>query len=103
MKKMLAIEPVVPMSAIVLECEILAECDEKILTKNWKNEFMQLSPSTVDKDGRTIYRVEDANIDISQLKFGWMKGEDQCHLVSSLKTSEPTKRKKKKSGVKGVK
>ncbi len=102
MKKMLAVEPIAPMSAINLECEILAECGEKILTKNWRNEFVQLTPSMV-KDGKTIYRVEDSNIDISKLKFGWMKGEDECHLVSSSKTKENTKRKKKKKGVKRTK
>ena len=103
MKKMLAVEPVAPMSAVNVEFEILAECEDKILTKNWRNEFIQLAPSMVKDDGTTVYRVEDSNIDISQLKFGWMKGENSCQLVSSSKTNENKKRKKKKSGVKGIK
>ena len=71
MKKVLAVEPVAPMSAVNLECDILAEQNEKILTKNWKGEFMQLSPSTV-KDGKTVYRVDDKSYNLSDLKFGWV-------------------------------
>lgn len=77
MKKMLAVEPVAPMSAINIELEILDQRDDKILSKNWRGEFIQLTPSMV-KDNRTIYRIEDSNIDISKLKFGWvLSGENR--------------------------
>jgi len=92
MKRVLAVEPVAPMSAINLECDIIAECNEKILTKNWKGQYMQLTPSCI-KDNKTIYRVEDTSNDISELN-GWIfeEGEVKC-LVNSKKTSKNMKKK----------
>jgi hypothetical protein len=93
MRRVLAVEPVAPMSAINIECDIIAECDEKILTKNWRGEYMQLAPSFI-KDNKTIYRVEGTSHDMSALQAGWIieEGEVKC-LVNSKKTSKNTKKK----------
>jgi hypothetical protein len=95
MKRTLAVEPVAPMSAVNVECDIIGECNNKILTKNWKGQYMQLAPSCV-KDEKTIYRVEDVSYDMNALKAGWIieEGEVKC-LVNSKKTNKNMKKKKK--------
>ena len=77
MKKVLKIEPAVQMSAVDVEFEILAESGDKILTKNWKGDYIQLTPSFV-KDDKTIYRVEDQAYDICMLKKQDWRKEMQC-------------------------
>lgn len=65
------------MSAVQMEMDILAESGEKILTKNWKGDYLQLTPSFV-KDNQTVYRVEDQAYDISMLKKQDWRKEMQC-------------------------
>jgi hypothetical protein len=77
MKKVLRIEPAVQMSAVDVEVEILAESGDKILSKNWKGDYIQLTPSFV-KDDKTIYRVEDQALDVCMLKKQDWRKEMQC-------------------------
>lgn len=81
MKKVLAVEPVAPMSEIDVEFDIIAQCGERILTKNWKGQFIQLSPTTI-KNNKIIYRIEDSSLNLSDLNFNW-EGETEC--LSNLK------------------
>ena len=77
MKKLLKVEPAVQMSAVNVEFDILAESGDKILTKNWKGDYIQLAPSFV-KDKETVYRVEDQAYDICMLKKQDWRKEMQC-------------------------
>lgn len=77
MKKVLKIEPAVQMSAVNVEVEILAESGDKILSKNWKGDYIQLTPSCV-KDDQTVYRVEDQALDVCMLKNQNWRKEMQC-------------------------
>lgn len=67
MKRNVAVEPAAPMSAITVELDILEESDGNLISRNWKSEFIKLTPSH-EKDGRTIYRVSDQSFDLSKLK-----------------------------------
>ena len=67
MTRILAVEPVAPMSAIRTEMDIIEENDGDIISKNWKGQFIKLTPSS-KKDGETIYRVSDQSFDLSKLK-----------------------------------
>jgi hypothetical protein len=57
--------------------EILAQSGDKILSKNWKGDYIQLTPSFV-KDNETIYRVEDQALDVCMLKKQDWRKEMQC-------------------------
>jgi len=72
MKETLAIEPVAPMSAIYIEADILDKIDDKILIKNWRGEFQQLSPSCI-KNNKIIYRVEEQSMNLSKLSEPWFQ------------------------------
>jgi hypothetical protein len=83
----LAIESLAPMSAILIEAEILDTIDEKVLIKSWNGDFLQLSPSYV-KNQKTVYRVEDQSMNLSSLSEPWfqtkMKGKNNgCKITCS--------------------
>jgi len=67
MKKILAVEPIAPMSAVDVELEIIEQQDNNILSRNWRGEYIKLEPSS-EKDGKTIYRVTDQSFDRIKLK-----------------------------------
>lgn len=68
MKKTLAVEPVAPMSAVSAEYDIIDTYGDKILTKRWNGQYIELVPSYTHEDGKTIYRVGDSADDISLMK-----------------------------------
>lgn len=76
MKKLMKIEPVQG-GPVDVEVEIIAESGDKILSKNWKGDYIQLTPSFV-KDDKTIYRVEDQALDVCMLKKQDWRKEMQC-------------------------
>ena len=67
MRRILAVEPAAPMSAIKADLEIIEEKNGNIISRNWKGDFIKLIPSS-EKDGVTIYRVSDQSCDLSKLR-----------------------------------
>lgn len=63
---MLAVEPAAPMSAITTELDILDETNEFIISKDWRGEYLKLSPSCV-RDGQTIYRICAQSFNLNEL------------------------------------
>jgi hypothetical protein len=55
------------MSAISAEYDIIDIDGDKILTKKWNGQYIELVPS-YHKDGKTIYRVGDEAHDICLMK-----------------------------------
>jgi hypothetical protein len=69
------------MSAIRDEYDILDTDGEKILTKRWNGQYIELVPSYTHKNGDTIYRIDDEASDICLMRNQQWK-ERRCEKAT---------------------